>query len=73
MYKPQRGEKGKYPDNDADDTKTHPDYVFHLDLSWSALSKGAPDTRNRRHEEVRRTYRPRYGLPQPPVGPRQSA
>jgi hypothetical protein len=30
MYNSYRGEEGPYPDNDADDTKTHPDQDFHL-------------------------------------------
>ncbi len=30
MYNYQCGEKGRCPDNDTDDTKTHPDYYFHF-------------------------------------------
>ncbi len=67
------GEKGQYPENDADDTQTHPDYDFHLGSVLVSLAKGEPDARDRWHGEARRAMLLRYGLPQPPLGPRQSA
>jgi hypothetical protein len=48
IYDSWRGEEGPYPDNNADDTKTHPDYDFHGGSVLVSLAKGEPGARDRR-------------------------